>query len=163
MVVGLALALMPGSLSAATSSVLYVDRANPACSDAGSGTVDQPFCTISAAASKVVAGQTVQVASGTYPERVVVSSSGTSGAPIVFGAAPGASVTVSGQANGFYFSSKSWVTVQGFNVIKTYICPSDPTNTGTGGWNSGLSSYAYNAQVFPVDWNGRKKLLPRYD
>jgi len=49
----------------------------------------------------------------------VVSSSGTSGAPIVFGAAPGASVTVSGQANGFYFSSKSWVTVQGFNVINT--------------------------------------------
>jgi prepilin-type N-terminal cleavage/methylation domain-containing protein/prepilin-type processing-associated H-X9-DG protein len=41
--------------------------------------------------------------------------------------------------------------------IKTYICPSDPTQTTTGGWNSGLSSYAYNAQMFPVDWNGRKK------
>jgi prepilin-type N-terminal cleavage/methylation domain-containing protein/prepilin-type processing-associated H-X9-DG protein len=41
--------------------------------------------------------------------------------------------------------------------IKTYICPSDPTNIGNGGWNSGLSSYAYNAQAFPVDWNGRKR------
>jgi prepilin-type N-terminal cleavage/methylation domain-containing protein len=38
--------------------------------------------------------------------------------------------------------------------VKTYICPSDPANVGNGGWNSGLSSYAYNAQVFPVYWNG---------
>ena len=41
--------------------------------------------------------------------------------------------------------------------VKTYICPSDPTNIGNGGWNCDLSSYAYNAQVFPVDWNGRAK------
>jgi prepilin-type N-terminal cleavage/methylation domain-containing protein len=37
---------------------------------------------------------------------------------------------------------------------KIYTCPSDPTNTGPGQWNSGQSSYAYNAQVFPVYWNG---------
>jgi prepilin-type N-terminal cleavage/methylation domain-containing protein len=37
---------------------------------------------------------------------------------------------------------------------KTYICPSDPSNIGNGGWNSGQSSYAYNAQVFPIYWNG---------
>jgi prepilin-type N-terminal cleavage/methylation domain-containing protein/prepilin-type processing-associated H-X9-DG protein len=39
--------------------------------------------------------------------------------------------------------------------FKTYICPSDPTNVPGSGWNAGLSSYAYNAQVFPIDWNGR--------
>jgi prepilin-type processing-associated H-X9-DG protein len=38
--------------------------------------------------------------------------------------------------------------------MKTYICPSDPSNTPGSGWNSGLSSYAYNAQAFPVYWNG---------
>jgi prepilin-type N-terminal cleavage/methylation domain-containing protein len=38
--------------------------------------------------------------------------------------------------------------------VKTYICPSDPANVGNGGWNSNLSSYAYNAQIFPVYWNG---------
>jgi prepilin-type processing-associated H-X9-DG protein len=38
--------------------------------------------------------------------------------------------------------------------VKTYNCPSDPTQNGNGGWNSGQSSYAYNAQVFPVYWNG---------
>src|SRR5262249_23027147 len=36
--------------------------------------------------------------------------------------------------------------------MKTYVCPSDPTNSGTGGWNSGLSSYGYNAQSFPISW-----------
>jgi prepilin-type N-terminal cleavage/methylation domain-containing protein len=41
--------------------------------------------------------------------------------------------------------------------MKTYICPSDPTNTSTGGWNSGLNSYGYNAQAFPIDWNGRNR------
>jgi prepilin-type N-terminal cleavage/methylation domain-containing protein len=40
---------------------------------------------------------------------------------------------------------------------KIYICPSDPSNVGNGGWNSGLSSYAYNAQVFPVYWNGYRR------
>jgi prepilin-type N-terminal cleavage/methylation domain-containing protein len=41
--------------------------------------------------------------------------------------------------------------------MKTYICPSDPGNTpgAAAGWtNAGLSSYAYNAQTFPVYWNG---------
>ncbi len=118
-VAAVAIALVPGSLSAATGSVLYVDQANPACSNVGSGTLDQPFCTIGAAAARVAAGETVQVASGTYPERVVVSSSGTSGAPVVFRAAPGASVTLNGQANGFYISSKNWVSVDGFSVINT--------------------------------------------
>jgi len=37
--------------------------------------------------------------------------------------------------------------------IKTYNCPSDPTQ-GSNNWNSRDSSYAYNAQVFPVYWNG---------
>jgi type II secretory pathway pseudopilin PulG len=39
--------------------------------------------------------------------------------------------------------------------IKTYNCPSDPTNVngkqGAGGWGAG--SYAYNYQVFGVDWD----------
>jgi len=115
----LAVALVPGSLSAATNPVLYVDQANSACSDTGSGTVDQPFCTISAAVTLVVAGQTVQVASGTYSEQVTVPVSGTSTAPITFTAAPGATVTVTGKVNGFAVSSKSWITISGFTVTNT--------------------------------------------
>jgi prepilin-type N-terminal cleavage/methylation domain-containing protein/prepilin-type processing-associated H-X9-DG protein len=42
-------------------------------------------------------------------------------------------------------------------TVKTYDCPSDPSQVGNGGWTSGLSSYAYNAQAFPVYWNGYSK------
>ena len=115
----LVFAVVPGSLVAAGGPVLYVDRANAACTNTGSGTADQPYCTISAAAAVATAGQTVQVAAGTYPERVVVASSGTSSAPLVFTAAPGAAVTLSGQANGFYLSGRSWVTIEGFDIIHT--------------------------------------------
>ena len=114
------IALVPGALgAAATGSVLYVDRANLSCSNTGSGTIDQPFCTIGAAAAKVTAGQTVQVAAGTYPEKVVVPTSGTSSAPIVFTAAPGATVTLSGQVNGFSITGRSWITINGFTVTGT--------------------------------------------
>jgi parallel beta-helix repeat protein len=117
--VSVVVALAGGAAAAATPATLYVDRGSSACSDAGSGTSDQPFCTIAAAAAKVTAGQTVQVAAGTYPEAVTVASSGTSSAPIAFAAAPGATVTLSGQANGFVISGRSWITVTGFTVTKT--------------------------------------------
>jgi len=99
--------------------ILYVDRGNASCSDSGSGTSAQPFCTINAAASRVVAGQTVLVSSGTYNERVTVSSSGTATAPIIFAAAPGTTPTVTGGTSGFYLSGRTYVTVQGFNVTGT--------------------------------------------
>jgi parallel beta-helix repeat protein len=105
--------------ASADTTVLYVDNGNTNCSDAGSGTLEQPFCTIKPAATRATAGQTVQVASGTYPELVTVSNSGAPGSPIVFTAAPGASVTVSGQANGFKVAGKSYVTIQGFAVANT--------------------------------------------
>jgi prepilin-type N-terminal cleavage/methylation domain-containing protein len=55
-----------------------------------------------------------------------------------------------GDNGGFLTYSPFWNSL---NVsVKTYVCPSDPSNIGNGGWNSGLSSYAYNAQVFPVYW-----------
>ena len=51
--------------------------------------------------------------------------------------------------------SPFWNVLQLKNKI--YVCPSDPTNVGNGGWNSGLASNAYNAQVFPIDWNSRNR------
>jgi parallel beta-helix repeat protein len=112
--------LAPLHSASAVSSVLYVG--GPGCSDSGPGTESQPFCTISAASSAAVAGQTVQVSSGVYQEAVTVARSGTSTAPIVFTTAPGASVTVRGGSFGFKTSSRSWVTIIGFTItqVSTY-------------------------------------------
>ncbi len=107
----------PAPAHAAT--VLYVDNGNVACSDQGSGTVTVPFCTIGASVAKVSTGMTVQVASGTYVERVSINRSGTPGAPITWTAASGATVTVTGGANGFALSSVHDVTISGFHVTHT--------------------------------------------
>jgi prepilin-type N-terminal cleavage/methylation domain-containing protein len=58
-----------------------------------------------------------------------------------------------GQNQGFLTYTPFWNNLNA--NVKIYVCPSDPTNVGTAGWNSGLSSYAYNAQVFTIDWNPR--------
>jgi parallel beta-helix repeat protein len=130
--VGLVLLLLVlTGTAAADGSVLFVDRANPSCSDAGSGSASQPFCTVGAAAGRVSAGQTVQVAAGTYSENVTVPTSGTSTAPITFTAAPGASVVLSGQASGFTISGRGWITVKGFTV------------TGTSGYGISVTNSAH--------------------
>jgi prepilin-type N-terminal cleavage/methylation domain-containing protein len=56
-----------------------------------------------------------------------------------------------GQNGNFKTYSPFW-NVLNLNA-KIYICPSDASNNSASGWNSGMSSYAYNAQVFPIDWN----------
>jgi len=101
------------------ATTLYVDQTNPDCSNGGVGSAIRPFCTIGAAATRAVGGQTVVVAAGTYTEDVTPSNSGGSSAPIVFAVVPGAVVTVTGRTNGFTLSNKSWITVQGFNVTGT--------------------------------------------
>src|SRR5919199_2571750 len=119
LIVFLVVVALPSAVGAASTTTLYVDQANPSCSETGSGTATQPFCKIKPAAAKVAAGQTVLVSSGTYNEQVTVSTSGTASAPITFATAPGANVTITGGTQGFYIVGRSYVTVQGFNVTKT--------------------------------------------
>ena len=119
---GIAFATLLGPLSTPAvgqGSILYVDGSNAACLDSGQGTAAQPFCTIGAAAAHAGAGQTVQVAGGTYAEDVKISASGGPGAPITFTAAPGAAVTLTGKTDGFTLTNASWVTVNGFHVTRT--------------------------------------------
>jgi parallel beta-helix repeat protein len=116
--VGLLIALIPGAPSAATGRILYVDQHNHGCSNSGSGTAPRPFCSIGAAAAKVGPGQTVRVAAGSYAEKVRVSRSGTSTAPVVFRAAPLAKVIVHGRTSGFTITG-NWVRIIGFRVTKT--------------------------------------------
>jgi prepilin-type N-terminal cleavage/methylation domain-containing protein len=60
-----------------------------------------------------------------------------------------------GQNGGFKTYTPFW---NNLNVNpKIYVCPSDPSNGDNGGWNSGQSSYAYNALVFPIDWSRQNR------
>src|SRR6266478_8232775 len=90
--------------ASALGATLNVDQASAQCSDSGSGSASQPFCTIGTAAARAVAGTTVVVATGNYAENVTVANSGTSGAPIVFMAGPQANVALTGRSHGFTIS-----------------------------------------------------------
>jgi hypothetical protein len=78
------LAVAHADTTGAMGTTLYVDSANSACTDTGTGTAAAPYCTVQPAADAAVAGDTVHIASGTYRGGVTVSHSGTSTAPIVF-------------------------------------------------------------------------------
>jgi hypothetical protein len=119
LIVALTLIAGGGAAASADTTTLYVDNQNPNCSPSGPGTQDRPFCTIIAAAGAAGAGTTVLVSSGTYSGQVSPPNSGTASAAIVFTAAPGASVTVTGGNYGFYISGKSYVTVRGFSITGT--------------------------------------------
>ncbi len=81
------------SISAATYEVAQHD---PRSSDEGDGTKEHPWKTISNAAEKVGPGDKVIIREGVYREAVVVKTSGTELAPILFEVGSGAHVIVTG-------------------------------------------------------------------
>ncbi|MFG2821158.1 PKD domain-containing protein [Kitasatospora sp. NPDC048365] len=73
------------AVAAEPASTLYVNNRSTACSDVGSGSAEQPFCTITGAANAALPGQTVEIAAGTtYQETVLITRSGTPDKPITF-------------------------------------------------------------------------------
>jgi hypothetical protein len=64
-----ALLLLSFPAALAGPTVQYVDNGSPNCSDSGSGTSSQPFCTIGAGALKVTAGQTSRWRPVTTPRK----------------------------------------------------------------------------------------------
>jgi parallel beta-helix repeat protein len=100
----------------AGAATFYVDKNDASCSNSGAGSSAQPFCSISTAAARVVAGDSVVVRAASYSERVRITRSGTASAPITFAGDAGA--TVMGQTYGFDIAAQ-WVTIQGFTVAST--------------------------------------------
>jgi hypothetical protein len=89
----LAVVLLAVNVSARTLVV------NPALANAGDGgpaTAAEPLRTIGRAAELAQPGDVVRIGAGVYREKVVVKQSGTREQPIVFEAAPGAEVIVTG-------------------------------------------------------------------
>ncbi len=94
------------------------------------------FQTIMFAASKVKVGDTVLVASGTYPERVIMRATGIKQAPITFKALPGEKVRMTGAgkklSNGFVAAAKNYLRFDGFYFSNYSLSP-------TQGWFPGLA------------------------
>ena len=102
----------------------HVDRGAASCSDSADGT-STPFCTISRGASVALAGDTVVVEAGDYPEQVTPAHTGMRTAPLTF------------RANG------------GVRVIGTtdLSAASLWTATGTNAWRTPVSSASAVTQV----------------
>ena len=85
------------ALGVSVSAKTYeVAQRNPQASDEGEGTRERPFKTIARAAEITGPGDKVVIHDGTYRETVVAKTSGTAEAPILFEAAPGAQVMLTG-------------------------------------------------------------------
>jgi hypothetical protein len=96
----------------------------PAGNDTGPGTAAQPWRTIQKAADTAVAGDTVHIRAGIYPERVLPRHSGTANKYIVFMAEPGETVILDGSAvippddlaGVFEINGREWIKVSGLRV-----------------------------------------------
>ena len=116
--------LLTGGAVAQASTTWIVDNTNPNCDNSGAnaGTPGQPFCTIAAAAAatKVVAGDTVLVNAGTYNETSSINPANSGNAtagPITFTANQG--VTISGGKSFALSGSKSYITINSFTITGT--------------------------------------------
>jgi len=97
----------------------------PTGSDTYPGTEAWPWRTIQKAANTLVAGETVFIKAGTYPERVVPLNSGSTGNYIVYAAYPGDTATIDGSsvtlpndlAGLFDVSNKSYIRISGLRVV----------------------------------------------
>ena len=120
LMVALCLLLVAGEVVAAKATLhgrgtYYV---SPLGSDAASGGPQSPWRSIQHAADLVSPGDLVQIHGGAYAERVRFKRSGDEGAPILFSAAPGETVTVKGLefAKGVTHLKVANLTVVGFKV-----------------------------------------------
>jgi hypothetical protein len=102
--------------------LLYVNNgAGSNCSDTGTGTLSQPYCTIAAAVAAVQPGQTISV-TGIYAEHVTIDKSGAAGQPITLQRQQSA-VTLTGANAGITIDGQHDVTVAGFAIRPTQSVP----------------------------------------
>ncbi len=105
-----------GPALAATGSELFVNNDTSACSDAGTGAQDAPYCTISAALAAAQPGDTVSVIPlGPYNEDVVIDKSNIVLRHLRFGD----TTMLKGDRAGLTVDGQHDVTVSGFAVVGT--------------------------------------------
>lgn len=140
LLVSLGVAVTAARADAATYEV------SPTGSDSSSGSSGSPWKTIGKAARTVAPGDTVTIASGTYNERVQITSSGTASAPITFRAATvqaaildGTGTSGSGEPTLLSFADASYVKIIGLTI-----------KNGPG-WGIGIAGNSHHIELSQLD------------
>lgn len=141
----LILVALQSSLFAAT---YYVAKTG---NDSNPGTQLAPWLTVQKAADTMVAGDTVNVAAGTYAERVRETTSGTSGAHITYQGASAATVTI-----GAFSISGAYIDIKNVNLDGTgaYINDGAFSFDATANHCSVSDSSVTGAQDLTATWGG---------
>jgi len=126
-------------------SVYYVDATNG--NDANPGTESLPWQTMQKAANTTVAGDSVIVKAGTYNERVLENSSGSSDSPITYQANPGHTVICRG-----FTLSGNYIIIDGFDIDSE----TDNSITGVGVYVSSDYVTIKNCYIYQCPWGGVK-------
>jgi hypothetical protein len=111
------------SIQQPTSGGIYY--VSPAGDDGNPGGIGLPWQTIQKAANTLVAGDTVYIRAGTYPEQVIPQNSGGAGRYITYAAHPGETATIDGSsitlpddlAGLFQLSGKEYIRVSGLRIV----------------------------------------------
>lgn len=138
-------AMLVGSFAApafATGNTHAADKAtsgkatffvSPSGSDSNPGTKRQPFQHIQRCAVTMTAGDTCQIASGTYRETVTPANSGTASARISYIAAPGATVTIDGTEPVTGFSQVTGANLSALESADSFLAGSPFALAATAG------------------------------
>jgi len=133
----------------AQGQTYYVAPASGGGSDSNLGTISQPWQSIQKAANTMVAGDTVQIRSGTYTEQVITQNSGSVDNYISYQAYPGETVTIDGTGitlpdfgtGLFVVEDRSYIKVSGLRMV----------NAGPNANNAGI--YIDNSHYVIVEKN----------
>jgi hypothetical protein len=131
--------------------VYYVDQKSAGASDQNSGTLAQPWKTITKANQALLPGDTVLISAGTFNATIAPVNSGTVLKPIVYANFSNDSVVISETVYGVNLNAKSYITIQGIHFYKLdlFLYIQEGSNFNT-------IAYCTFDQGRKVGWSGSK-------
>ncbi|NDL68452.1 stalk domain-containing protein [Anaerotalea alkaliphila] len=141
--------------AATTGTTYYVSTTG---NDANTGTTaTSALKTFKKALEKAVAGDTILAKGGTYSEKIVVSKSGTAGAPITIKNAPGETPVLDGTGmtptwDGMVtIENKSNVTIEGFEIRNYKATKSSSVPMGISVYGAGANIQLLNNRIHAIE------------
>ncbi|KAF5438068.1 hypothetical protein C5S35_00865, partial [Candidatus Methanophagaceae archaeon] len=112
-----------GCAAGVSAAVYYVDTNSigGVCSDSNPGTINQPWCTLGKANGVLQAGDTVNLRTGSYYERIYPSNSGIAGAYITYKNYNGEQVNITGEYHGANLNGREYINIDGLTIHNNTI------------------------------------------